>query len=408
MANTHYDLLGVASSASPELIQSAYELEMRKIAEASPGDRESAMAAVRRAYAILSDTSLRESYDAELAQARRARTGASIYSAPASSSGSAASEGVAAMATAAFEAGDYGGFWARVGAAVVDGMILYIPCGVVGVALAAGFSAAGNPNAGAIAAILGYVGTILLYHGFLNSRTRRATWGRSLLGLAVVDASSGEKIGFGRGIWRALVSILTGWPLFTALIQLITARRQSLSDLLAGTVVVRRSTSGGAAIVLVVVLVVFGGIALIGILAAIALPAYQDYTVRAKITQGLLQADAAKAIVAENFAAGHDPSAAALSRDYQFVPSKYVSSIEIGDGGVIAITYNAQAILPAIGKDNILTLQANINGHPLIRGVQGQIIWACASQSYTYAASQRLTVAPWATLRPAFAPANCR
>ena len=42
-------------------------------------------------------------------------------------------------------------------------------------------------------------------------------------------------------------------------------------------------------------------VAIIGILAAIAIPAYQDYTIRAKVTEGLYLADAAKPAVAEGF-----------------------------------------------------------------------------------------------------------
>lgn len=45
-------------------------------------------------------------------------------------------------------------------------------------------------------------------------------------------------------------------------------------------------------------------VAIIGILAAVALPAYQDYTVRAKVSEGLVQASGAKATVGENFASG--------------------------------------------------------------------------------------------------------
>jgi type IV pilus assembly protein PilA len=45
-------------------------------------------------------------------------------------------------------------------------------------------------------------------------------------------------------------------------------------------------------------------VAIIGILAAVALPAYQDYTIRAKVTEGVVQAAGAKATVAENLASG--------------------------------------------------------------------------------------------------------
>lgn len=45
-------------------------------------------------------------------------------------------------------------------------------------------------------------------------------------------------------------------------------------------------------------------VAIIGILAAIALPAYQDYTIRAKVSEGVVQASAAKATIAENLSNG--------------------------------------------------------------------------------------------------------
>ena len=55
-------------------------------------------------------------------------------------------------------------------------------------------------------------------------------------------------------------------------------------------------------------------VAIIGILAAIAIPAYQDYTIRAKVTEGLNLADSAKTAVAEGFRVGrhHGPD---LGRD---------------------------------------------------------------------------------------------
>ena len=53
-------------------------------------------------------------------------------------------------------------------------------------------------------------------------------------------------------------------------------------------------------------------VAIIGILAAIALPAYQDYTVRAKVSEGLSLASGAKATVSENLAAGADDACAGV------------------------------------------------------------------------------------------------
>src|ERR1700688_2761695 len=86
-------------------------------------------------------------------------------------------------------------------------------------------------------------------------------------------------------------------------------------------------------------------VAIIGILAAIAIPAYQDYTVRAKVTEGLNLADAAKTTGAAYFQSGGlTPvlSAAAASWNGSFVATKYVSNIQITAAtGAITIGYSA-------------------------------------------------------------------
>lgn len=82
-------------------------------------------------------------------------------------------------------------------------------------------------------------------------------------------------------------------------------------------------------------------VAIIGILAAVAIPAYQDYTVRARVTEGLNLAAAAKATVSENAASG----AAALNAGWT-APDATPSVTSVGvDGttGVITITYTAAA-----------------------------------------------------------------
>ncbi|HZR02500.1 MAG TPA: pilin [Burkholderiales bacterium] len=82
-------------------------------------------------------------------------------------------------------------------------------------------------------------------------------------------------------------------------------------------------------------------VAIIGILAAIAVPAYQDYTVRARVTEGLVLGSAAKNTIAENAAAG----AADLALGWT-APSatKAVQSVAVNSNtGVITITYTAAA-----------------------------------------------------------------
>jgi type IV pilus assembly protein PilA len=69
-------------------------------------------------------------------------------------------------------------------------------------------------------------------------------------------------------------------------------------------------------------------VAIIGILAAIAIPAYQDYTVRAKVTEGLNLADSAKTSVAEGFQSNgaNGVIAAASSWLAGFTPTNYSDS----------------------------------------------------------------------------------
>src|SRR4030095_15007606 len=79
-------------------------------------------------------------------------------------------------------------------------------------------------------------------------------------------------------------------------------------------------------------------VAIIGILAAIAIPQYQDYTIRSRVTEGLNLASAAKTAVAEfmntNSGWPTNNASAGLSPNIQ---SKYVSSVVVGTG-IITVT----------------------------------------------------------------------
>ncbi|MCP5143824.1 MAG: pilin [Gammaproteobacteria bacterium] len=88
-------------------------------------------------------------------------------------------------------------------------------------------------------------------------------------------------------------------------------------------------------------------VAIIGILAAVAIPAYQDYTVRARVTEGLSLASAGKTAVSEFFASnGTLPS---TNTEAGMAPSgsitgNAVSSVEVGASGVITVTFTGNPI----------------------------------------------------------------
>ena len=82
-------------------------------------------------------------------------------------------------------------------------------------------------------------------------------------------------------------------------------------------------------------------VAIIGILAAIALPAYQNYTIRAQVSEGLSLAQGARTAVTETTqATGAFPDSAAAAGAPTGVESRFVSSVDVGAGGIITVTMN--------------------------------------------------------------------
>jgi type IV pilus assembly protein PilA len=148
-------------------------------------------------------------------------------------------------------------------------------------------------------------------------------------------------------------------------------------------------------------------VAIIGILAAIAIPAYQDYTIRSKVTEGLNLASSAQTAVAEGFQSNDTKgvSAAATAWMTSWMATKYVSNITIGKAtGVITITYAATT--PQISGTTLI-LSPFINKAALATGLQGNIDWACSSVTDATATSEGLAPAA-GTLPARYAPTQCK
>ena len=111
-------------------------------------------------------------------------------------------------------------------------------------------------------------------------------------------------------------------------------------------------------------------VAIIGILAAIAIPAYQDYTIRAQVSEGLNLAGGAKAAVTEYYQdRGTMPannSTAGLEAQSNIV-GKYVSSVAVSSG-VITVTYGNEAHTTISGNSITLTPTDQT----------GSVSWDCA------------------------------
>jgi len=144
-------------------------------------------------------------------------------------------------------------------------------------------------------------------------------------------------------------------------------------------------------------------VAIIGILAAIAIPAYQDYTIRTQASEGLAMASAAKAAVAEyradKGAWPTDIGNGTGQLGWTAPPTgKYVTGIVV-NGGVITVTYGNQANTVIGG------LTANLT--PGITP-SGDIVWVC--QNAPTVAGATMAVAPpvAGTIPGKFMPATCR
>ena len=166
-------------------------------------------------------------------------------------------------------------------------------------------------------------------------------------------------------------------------------------------------------------------VAIIGILAAVALPAYQDYMVRTRITEGLSLANDAKTIIGtgSNTLAELAATAGAFNAQNGGVgaSSKYVTNMQIdGATGTIMINYRA-ANVGAIGATTIITLTPYINrgalgapvqlGASYAAGVTGPLDWGCASATnLTSAGPTRLmpAVMGGANLPAKYVPSECR
>lgn len=166
-------------------------------------------------------------------------------------------------------------------------------------------------------------------------------------------------------------------------------------------------------------------VAIIGILAALAVPAYQGYIIRGRDTEGLSLAESAMLVVASD---GRANTAALTEVSTHWnaqaagmgASSKYVTSVLLSTSapptGVITVTFNSANLGVSVGSDTLLLTPYVRTGVTTTLAVaqlagtstSGQIVWACATTTNDTATAGGLTGATLGTLLAKFAPASCR
>lgn len=113
-------------------------------------------------------------------------------------------------------------------------------------------------------------------------------------------------------------------------------------------------------------------IAILGILMAIAIPAYQDYTVRAKISEAMMMAAPAKLAVAETLSSSGTMPKTNSEAGYSFPgATTYVQQVQIGASGTVTATVKNVGTSAIAAGTNDLVLK------PKRVGTSGQLTWTC-------------------------------
>ena len=156
-------------------------------------------------------------------------------------------------------------------------------------------------------------------------------------------------------------------------------------------------------------------VAIIGILSAVALPAYQDYTVRAKIVEGIIAASSPKARIAEGFQTDGLTGLAVAAKSFNDIATaekstKYIADVTISEltGNITVLTAGATSGMPTVAQGRTIVMSPNVRNAAITAGALGAIDWACASESATTAFNRGLGSRTLGTLPAKFAPAECR
>ena len=279
----------------------------------------------------------------------------------------------------------HAGFWRRVAAYFIDSFIVGIAAWLVSLVLILGVAATGGISAMIAATFVNYAVMLAIYWMYFalqESSAAQATLGKRAFGLKVTDDRA-HRISFGRATGRFFGKFVSSFILGIGyLLAGFTERKQALHDMMASTFVVFREVEPGRPLPATrppmpwygwVINILFLSVAPIAILAAIALPAYQDYASRAQAMGGMLSADAAKAAVATFYAAQNRCPESNEEAGFGGTGAinSYVSSVSIKPECRIVVTFAGSSAVNMQLRGQQIELTATPEN--------GSLTWTCSA-----------------------------
>jgi uncharacterized RDD family membrane protein YckC/type II secretory pathway pseudopilin PulG len=259
----------------------------------------------------------------------------------------------------------YAGFLERLAALFIDGFILFganiATTMVLAAMLIPTFANQQDSSGLEIVMAVIYLLPLLisaLYFTLMESGAQGATLGKRALKIRVVDMQ-GNRLGKGRALGRWFAHGLSNFSLAIGyLIQPLTAKKQALHDLIAGTLVVRpdpKSNTKTLAII-VVALTVAISLIMVGLMAAMSFATYGDYRARAAVAQGYAAAQQAEIAVAEYYLEnGRYPSSLAETQANLTLPTQVSEMILVPGTGELKLTFAASQPRSIAGKSIIFS-----------------------------------------------------
>lgn len=278
----------------------------------------------------------------------------------------------------------YAGFLDRLAALMIDSLLLVFAFVLIlaGGAILIGLSGLGKGSdaAAAIYILLAYLLFFLLsalYYTLMEASGKGGTLGKRLMKIRVVDMA-GNRISKLRSLGRWLAHGITNMSMYIGYImQPFTEKKQALHDLVCGTQVIRTTRQGSNAVVAVIIVagMVFFFFFFTGIIAAVSIPAYQDYIVKAKLKKGEMDGrQAALAVEQYYHKTGRIPASLEQTK-FTLPPNNDIGSVTVNSStAVVKVTFSdSPGEGRMAGKSLVFTPQQDDSG---------SISWKCSSPDF--------------------------